>query len=338
MSALIQIKENSAKPKYLQIVSSIVAGINKGMFKHLDKLPSINEVSAEHDVSRDTVEKAYQELKKRNFIESTPGKGYFINAPQSNGIKKIFVLVNVMSDTKRKIFNTFVKTLGDAAQVEVFIHNNQTDIFKSLLENIDQTYSNYVFFPGSVENNKECLDLICKLPNEKVLFINRRIPALNDCCSAAFQTFGRDLFRCLEEALPQLAKYQKIQLLFPANNFYSNEIIKGTNLFSLKHNFPFEIITKWENFKIETSTAFLTLTDEDLVELIKKINENGLIVGKEIGILSYNDTPLKEILLNGISVITTDHEAMGRTAANLILQNKKAHVDNPCRLILRASL
>jgi DNA-binding transcriptional regulator YhcF (GntR family) len=338
MSAIIQIKENSAKPKYKQIVSSIISGIDKGMVKHLDKLPSINEVSVEYDVSRDTVEKAYQELKKRNFIESTPGKGYFINAPQTIGIKKIFVLVNIMSDTKRKIFNTFVKTLGDRAHVEVFIHNNQTAIFKNLLENVDQSYSNYVFFPGSVENNKECLDLICKLPNEKVLFINRRIPALNDCCSAAFQTFGRDLFRCLEEAIPRLSNYKRIQLLFPVNNFYSNEIIKGTNLFALKHNFPFEIITKWENFKLETSTAFLTLTDEDLVELIKKIEETDLKVGKDVGILSYNDTPLKEILHNGISVVTTDHEAMGRTAANLILENKQAHVDNPCRLILRSSL
>jgi DNA-binding LacI/PurR family transcriptional regulator len=75
-----------------------------------------------------------------------------------------------------------------------------------------------------------------------------------------------------------------------------------------------------------------------LVELIKKIEGTDLKVGKDVGILSYNDTPLKEILLNGISVITTDHETMGRTAALLILENKQAHVDNPCRLILRASL
>ncbi|MDB5239450.1 MAG: transcriptional regulator, partial [Spirosoma sp.] len=33
--------------------------------------------------------------------------------------------------------------------------------------------------------------------------------------------------------------------------------------------------------------------EEDLVELIKKIKRTNYVVGEEVGILSYNDTPLK---------------------------------------------
>jgi DNA-binding transcriptional regulator YhcF (GntR family) len=338
MSNIIHIREDSARPKYKQIVSGIIAGIDNGTVRNFEKLPSINEVSAQYDVSRDTVEKAYRELKRRKFIESTPGKGYFITVPETDVQKKIFVIVNVMSDVKRKIFNTFVQHLGEKAQVELFIHNNQPSVFKQLLENIDKSYSNFVFFPGSVESCPECLELICKLPHEKVLFINRRIPELNNCCSAAFQTFGSDLMRCLEESQHRMDNYDTVQLLFPHNNFYSKEIIKGTNAFCTKHNKNFVIANKWENFVLAPKTVFLTITDEDLVELVKKIKETDLKAGKDVGILSYNDTPLKEILLDGISVITTDHEAMGRTAANLILENRQEHVNNPCKLILRNSL
>jgi len=63
-----------------------------------------------------------------------------------------------------------------------------------------------------------------------------------------------------------------------------------------------------------------------------------LTVGKDIGIISYNETPLKEILLDGITTISTDHDQMGRTAAGLINENKHAIIKNPFTLIRRKSL
>jgi DNA-binding LacI/PurR family transcriptional regulator len=57
-----------------------------------------------------------------------------------------------------------------------------------------------------------------------------------------------------------------------------------------------------------------------------------------VGIVSYNETPLKEILLDGITVISTDHEAMGTTAARMIMDKKLEKVKNPFKLILRNSL
>ena len=45
------------------------------------------------------------------------------------------------------------------------------------------------------------------------------------------------------------------------------------------------------------------------------MNDN-LVIGKQVGIISYNETPLKKIILNGITTISTDFEAMGIEAAN----------------------
>lgn len=59
--------------------------------------------------------------------------------------------------------------------------------------------------------------------------------------------------------------------------------------------------------------------EDDLVLLIEKIIETKLEVGKQMGVISYNDTPLKKIILNGINTISTDFHLMGKKAAQLIL-------------------
>jgi hypothetical protein len=40
--------------------------------------------------------------------------------------------------------------------------------------------------------------------------------------------------------------------------------------------------------------AYINLVEEDLVALIKRIKDTAYKIGTEVGILSYNETPLKE--------------------------------------------
>ncbi len=72
------------------------------------------------------------------------------------------------------------------------------------------------------------------------------------------------------------------------------------------------------------------------MNLIHQIRENEFTIGKDIGVLSYNDTPLKDLL--GISVISTDFKAMGETTAQMILSNEKGVVKNPFNFIDRESM
>ena len=82
----------------------------------------------------------------------------------------------------------------------------------------------------------------------------------------------------------------------------------------------------------------MVIEETDLVNLIKSCQTKKLTIGKDIGIISYNETLLKEILLDGITVISTDHQLMGETAAKLILENRKEKVKNPFTFIKRKSL
>jgi DNA-binding LacI/PurR family transcriptional regulator len=69
---------------------------------------------------------------------------------------------------------------------------------------------------------------------------------------------------------------------------------------------------------------------------VKKIRQTSFLLGREIGIISFNETPLKELL--NMTVITTDFVAMGRTAAQLLLEKKRVKVNNPFYTIRRGSL
>ena len=75
-----------------------------------------------------------------------------------------------------------------------------------------------------------------------------------------------------------------------------------------------------------------------MIKVIKKIHENKMILAKDIGIISYNETLLKEIVEGGITTISTDFNAMGKTLATMVMNKEKTQVQNPSSLILRNSL
>ncbi|MNN83807.1 DNA-binding transcriptional repressor EbgR [compost metagenome] len=72
--------------------------------------------------------------------------------------------------------------------------------------------------------------------------------------------------------------------------------------------------------------------------MLNKVIQKKLIIGKDVGIISYNETPLKKFILNGITTISTDFEMMGRMAAELIINKSKDRVEVPFYLKLRPSV
>jgi DNA-binding transcriptional regulator YhcF (GntR family) len=87
---MIAIKSSVGIPKYKQIVLSIEKAIEDKIVSKDEKLPSINKVCLTHSISRDTVLKAYDELKKRGIIYAVLGKGYFIKGTEVKPKQGIF--------------------------------------------------------------------------------------------------------------------------------------------------------------------------------------------------------------------------------------------------------
>src|SRR6478752_4576835 len=94
---IIRIDEYSSTPKYQQIINSILKAIESGRLLQQDILPSINDLSYELDVARDTAEKGYRYLKKTGVIGSVPGKGYFIKNTTLEQTYNVCLLFNKLS-------------------------------------------------------------------------------------------------------------------------------------------------------------------------------------------------------------------------------------------------
>lgn len=335
---LIYFDEFSATPKYQQLANSIIKAIEDSKLQIDDVLPSINELSFEFDICRDTAEKGYKYLKKKGLIGSIPGKGYFIKNVDVNRTTKIFLMFNKLSTHKKIIYDSFVSTLGETAAIDFYIYNNDLGLFRKLLENSKTDYHYYVILPHFIEGGETAYNIINTIPKEKLILLDKIIPGVNGSFSAVFENFERDIFGALEKALSQLQKFHTLKIIFPENSYYPEEIIKGFIAFCTDYAFAFKVVHDISEEAISKGEVFINLMDNDLVVLIERLIESNLEVGKEVGVISYNETPLKKIILNGITTISTDFEAMGMETAKIILENAARHVQVPFALTLRASL
>lgn len=76
----IIISSNTSKPIYEQITSQIKAMIMSGELRTGDPIPSMRALAKSAHVSVITVQKAYEDLQRDGFIETTVGRGSFVSA------------------------------------------------------------------------------------------------------------------------------------------------------------------------------------------------------------------------------------------------------------------
>jgi DNA-binding transcriptional regulator YhcF (GntR family) len=328
----------SATPKYLQLANSIIKAIGEGKIRKDEILPSINELSFEFEISRDTAEKGYKYLKKIGVLGSVPGKGYFV---QDNNVKqplKIFLLFNKLSPHKKIIYDAFVTTLGEMASIDFYIYNNDFDFFKRLIQNTNKEYTHYVIIPHFLDGGENAHDVINTIPPNKLILLDKLVPGISGNYGAVYENFEKDLYGALEQALPHLTKYHTIKIIVPFYTYHPQEILKGFARFCQQYAFNYKVVHNIANEPIKEGEAYINLMEDDLVILIEKILATKMKLGKHVGVISYNETPLKKIILNGITTISTDFQLMGQRTAELILERSLQHVEIPFALTLRASL
>jgi DNA-binding transcriptional regulator YhcF (GntR family) len=336
--SLITIDEYAVTPQYMQLTNSIVKAIEKGKIEKGYLLPSINDLSFELDISRDTAEKAYKHLKKRGVIGSVPGKGYFISNADVKQPIKIFLLFNKLSTHKKILYDAFVASIGKGAAIDFYIYNNDFALFRKLLAEKRDDYTNYVIIPHFLEGGDKAHEIINTIPKEKLLLLDQLLPGVEGNFAAVYEDFEKDLYEALEQVLDRLSNYQTIKIIFPEYTYHPKKILEGFYRFCTQYAFNYEVVSNVNKATISAGEVFISLMENDLVVLIEKIIETKLKVGKDVGVISYNETPLKKIILKGITTISTDFYLMGQKAAELILAKSTEHVATPFHLTLRASL
>jgi DNA-binding transcriptional regulator YhcF (GntR family) len=326
-----RISVKAGQTKIQQLVHSVAEAIESGNLKEGEVLPSVNQLSTETGFSRDTIFKAYKILKQRKLIESAPTRGYYV----TGGSFKVFMLLDDFSAFKEQLYQSFRGNLPQSYSVDLLFHHYNREVFNQLVQNSLGRYSFYVVMNIDHRGMEPILE---KIDPRKLLVLDMGFPRSEDV-SYVIQDFGFAVEKCMEEGVQKLRKYAELILVYDeAETPHPSETVWAVSSFCHKHSIRFKKVKNVSDAQLQKGQVWFTIRDSDLVEVIKISREQHLLLGRDVGVLSYNDTPMKQIVGGGISVITTNFSEMGSLAASFAKNKQKVTKVLPTSLILRESL
>lgn len=330
----IQFEDNLSVPKYRQIIDAIQQKIKAGELKKGDKIPSLNMFCQQYGLSQDTVLMAYNELKAKGIITSQVGKGYFVQNENTNFKHKILLVFDRLTAYKEELYDAFKDALKKDGSEQIFFHHNNMKMFQTIIEGSIGDYSEYVIMPV---DHPEAITVIGKLPVSKVFILDQGRKQYKDIYPYICQDFESDIYRILNKHASLVSKYQRMVLVIRDQKSHFLDIVTGFLDYGKQHPIATEVVTNIKTFDITSGDAFVVVDDRDLEFLVRYSIENQIILGTEMGIVSYNETPLKGIIASGITTISTDFAQMGKAMAEMILNHQKLKIDNPFQMNKRNS-
>lgn len=333
----VKVKENYPISKKQQIVNAVIKDIEKGIFPKEKQLPSINQFSEENNVARDTIGKAYQQLRKRGYITSIPGRGYYVLGKNKKKIKVLLIFNNI-SSFKKIIYESLLVELGGKVKVDLQIHHYGPKCLKAILEENLGKYDYFVIMPHffSHAKEKEYIDVIKMVPPHELILLDKNLPQLQFPHRAVYQDFKKEIYEALNTSASLIKKYKSIKLILPEDIHHPKEIAEGIKKFCIEKRLKFSIKDSIGSESLIKDTIYIVADEDSLESLLKKVKELNFELRKDLGIISFNEMVFKDLL--NITVISTDFAQMGRTAAKLILGNECEQYTIPYYLINRGSL
>lgn len=317
-------------PKYQQLVDGITNAIAENILQKGDLLPSVNVICKTYQLSRDTVFKAYSILKEQKVIDSVPNKGYYV----AGETRKVLLVLDTFKAYKEVLYHSVVNNLPDNVIIDVQFHHYNIDVFKTIINNGTGKYYKYVVMNF---DHAAIATALSAISNDKLLLIDWNIQA-KKTNNYVFQDFGKSFYDALTEAVDLFRKYKKIDFLYPDFTNHPWETVEFFKKFCADFNFKYEIITDPKKFNIEKEIAYISVSDRILGHFLEQCKEKDFEPGKDVGFLSYNETPMKKFIYKGISVVSTDFKEIGTKAAAFITHEEDTQCYVPTKLIIRESL
>ncbi|RRA99970.1 GntR family transcriptional regulator [Larkinella rosea] len=324
-------------PKYQQLIDSVLAAIEKGTLGHGQQLPSISELADKQGVGKVTVAKAYEELRQRGVIRSQHGKGFYVASTDVRTSLNVLVIFDTLNAFKEMLYEALKAALPADAALSIFFHHYNPQVFESLIRNGLGRYNAYVIMPHF---EADVSDIVSQIPRDKLLLIDQAMPDLTGDYAAVYQDFEKDIYEALKAGLPKLRRYRKVTLVQSKAHFQyiPPGTLAGFRRFGEESGMACVVVDNYHDELIQPGEAYLLYADRDMIQFIKHANRMNWQLGQDVGLISYDETPVKEILAGGITVISTDFAQMGQTAGQLLTERSRVKIANPGRLILRQSL
>ncbi len=335
----LKLEKNSKRPKYLLLSDSIINQIDQGKLIMDQKLPSVNKLAEEFSFSRETVFKALNHLSERGIVKAIDKIGYFVNDTSPQTEFRVFFMLDKYTSFKEDLYNSLRKFLGDRAKVSMYFHHQNIEILQSLILQNLKNYTHFVI-TTFLEEDSILYEVLDKIPPEKLIIIDKYESKLSKGYGMVYQDFENNLFDALSQNVVLVKKYTRLILISHENSPHGNSVRIGFNRFCKEHQLQGEVHHNLKRKDLTEGNLYITIDayDRDMVEIIKMVRSKKWELGKQIGLISYNDTPAKEVLDGGITVISTDFKKMGEETARMILSGERVHKPNETKVILRRSL
>ena len=335
-SVRLKVDARSSAPKYRQLVDAVSQAVRDGELKRGDRLPSINAQCRSNGLSRDTVVKSYNQLKQMGIIASTHGKSFTVATEHVTSTVKTFVLFDAFTPYKETIYEAMRAEAAGRLDLDIRFHHFQPDVFEKALADAAGGYGYYVVMPFPDPRARRAL---ASFDQERLLLldIDSRFPGRR--CATLLQNHDRELVSALEQATERIARYRSLTLVFPKDRHHPDVIVPAFKRFCRAHRIKQHVVEKLDEKIIDKGHAYFVIEDTDLVAFIGSARKRGLRIGRDIGVLSYNDTPMKEVTDPSTSVVSIDFAELGRKAVRQVLdwRNPRAELQFT-RFIGRKSL
>ena len=268
------------------------------------------------------------------LFESRPKSGYFVINAKPRQKQKVLLIIHSFDGHWESLYNAFRDRVNDICDIDIYFHHYNIHVLELL---VTRNVTAYDLFIISSFDHPQIKSVVGRIPAYKVLLISR-MDRLDESYNHITQDFYKGTYQALSQANKRLINYKKITLSFPGKGGHSYTLVKGFKKFCDEFDMKHTVVNSLDELEIRRGEAYLTINDNDLIHLLKKCKTNNWQLGKDVGVLSYNETPLKQVIRDGISVISCNFLMMAERMAAFIIEKKSAKEIIPIEFIERNSL
>jgi len=316
--------------KYKQLVDSVNEAVSQNLLQVGDILPSVNQLCKESSLSRDTVFKAYAELKNRGVIESVPNRGYFV----AKAVTKVFLFLDTFKAYKEVLYGSFLENLPETIAVDLHFHHYNIDDFEKIIKESLGKYTKYIIMNF---DHKRVPAITSQIPASKLLVIDWNVNVQKGT-SSIHQDFGQALYDSLESGIDLIRKYDQFVYLYPSFTYHPKVSIQYFEKFCSDFKINYRTLHDFKKFDLQKGELYLLVSDRTLAKFLDQCHQKDLVPGQDVGVISYNETPMKKYVKEGITVISTDFELMGKKIAEFVITGEKTNLVIPSKLTVRKSI
>ena len=337
---IIRINKQDNTPLYRQICQQVRQLIRDGQLQPGQLLPSLNQLAIMLDISRETTKKAYNQLLREGLLIAQQGKGIFVAGRRETDKKEILLILDKQSVYNQILVQAFQDTLQDSVHITILLHSQNLDVLEYYLNQHLDRYDYYVIsphFPLDARSQARAAKLLRRIPNRKLIMVDNWIQDVPGNYGVVYQDFRHDAYEGLSEGKADMGSQLKVMVL--PQSLYGQIILESVYDFARENGIGVSVSDTVPEH-LEKGDVVLVLNsqlDSGLALLARRIAEAGLLPGKDVRIIAYNEFPLNEVVLGGLTTLSTDFAEMGHQAARMVLSDTLCKVHNPFHLVRRST-